>query len=183
MPELTFEGREIPPDLREFFEPVKTGHKTTVFSIPTEPVPFAHFACFPMALVRPCILAGTSAYGCCAACGAPFVRQVEREPGYKAREQDIGGGMKRRTGKALDADYRGIGCFRGETTGWSPSCACPAAPVVPCTVLDPFAGSGTVGEVALSLGRSAVLCELSEEYVKLIRKRLSRAQLPLALGL
>ena len=39
------------------------------------------------------------------------------------------------------------------------------------TVLDPFAGSGTTGQVALELGRSAVLIELNPEYVKLIHKR------------
>lgn len=39
------------------------------------------------------------------------------------------------------------------------------------TVLDPFAGSGTVGKVSLELGRHAVLIELSPEYIKLIGKR------------
>ncbi|MEY4388226.1 MAG: hypothetical protein RLY20_3509 [Verrucomicrobiota bacterium] len=38
-------------------------------------------------------------------------------------------------------------------------------------VLDPFGGSGTTGQVALELGRSAILCELNPEYVKLIRQR------------
>lgn len=38
-------------------------------------------------------------------------------------------------------------------------------------VLDPFGGSGTTGQVALELGRSAVLCELNPDYVKLIRER------------
>ncbi len=38
-------------------------------------------------------------------------------------------------------------------------------------MLDPFGGSGTTGQVALELGRSAVLCELNPEYVKLIRER------------
>ena len=38
-------------------------------------------------------------------------------------------------------------------------------------VLDPFAGSGTTGMVALELGRRTVLCELNPEYVKLINKR------------
>ena len=38
-------------------------------------------------------------------------------------------------------------------------------------VLDPFAGSGTTGKVALELGRQAILCELNPEYVKLIRQR------------
>ena len=38
-------------------------------------------------------------------------------------------------------------------------------------VLDPFAGSGTVGEVAMKLGRKAVLIELIPEFVELIRER------------
>jgi site-specific DNA-methyltransferase (adenine-specific) len=38
-------------------------------------------------------------------------------------------------------------------------------------VLDPFAGSGTTGAVALRLGRRAVLVELNSEYVKLIEQR------------
>jgi DNA modification methylase len=38
-------------------------------------------------------------------------------------------------------------------------------------VLDPFAGSGTVGQVGRALGRSVVLIELNPEYVKLIEKR------------
>lgn len=44
------------------------------------------------------------------------------------------------------------------------------------TVLDPFAGSGTTGEVAVSLGRKAILIELSPEYAKLIRARVTNAQ-------
>lgn len=39
------------------------------------------------------------------------------------------------------------------------------------TVLDPFAGSGTTGQVALELGRKAVLIELNPAYVELIKKR------------
>ena len=35
---------------------------------------------------------------------------------------------------------------------------------VPCTVLDPFTGSGTTIEVAIRLGRRAVGIELSQEY-------------------
>jgi DNA modification methylase len=38
-------------------------------------------------------------------------------------------------------------------------------------VLDPFAGSGTTGMVALELGRKAVLIELNTEYVEMIRQR------------
>jgi DNA modification methylase len=38
-------------------------------------------------------------------------------------------------------------------------------------VLDPFAGSGTTGEVALENGRGALLIELNPDYCKLIEKR------------
>jgi DNA modification methylase len=38
-------------------------------------------------------------------------------------------------------------------------------------VLDPFAGSGTVGEVAMRLNRKAILIELIPEFLDLIRKR------------
>lgn len=38
-------------------------------------------------------------------------------------------------------------------------------------ILDPFAGSGTTGMVALELGRKALLIELNPEYVKLLEKR------------
>ena len=39
-------------------------------------------------------------------------------------------------------------------------------------ILDPFAGCGTTGEVAVKLGRRAVLIELNSEYVEMIRKNL-----------
>ena len=39
----------------------------------------AHFAMFPPALVRPCVLAGTSEAGCCPSCGVPWKRIADRE--------------------------------------------------------------------------------------------------------
>jgi DNA modification methylase len=42
-----------------------------------------------------------------------------------------------------------------------------------CTVLDPFAGSGTTGMVALRHGRSFIGCELNSEYVELARHRIT----------
>ena len=39
------------------------------------------------------------------------------------------------------------------------------------TVLDPFAGSGTLGRVALSMKRILVMCEINEEYAKVILSR------------
>jgi DNA modification methylase len=43
------------------------------------------------------------------------------------------------------------------------------------TVLDPFLGSGTTAQVAVELGRRAVGCELSPEYVAMARRRLEAA--------
>ncbi|KKK59662.1 hypothetical protein LCGC14_3032130, partial [marine sediment metagenome] len=39
-------------------------------------------------------------------------------------------------------------------------------------VMDPFAGSGTVGVVALRLGRSFVGLELQPDYVEMARRRI-----------
>jgi len=58
---------------------------------------------------------------------------------------------------------------RHTTTGWT-SCDCNAGWIAG-TVLDPFAGSGTVGEVARKLNRNAILLELNPEYEKLIVER------------
>ena len=64
----------------------------------------------------------------------------------------------------------------------------PPALILPCilagcpeggTVLDCFGGSGTTAAVARNLGRKAVLCELNEQYIGLIKDRLSQEVLPL----
>jgi len=39
------------------------------------------------------------------------------------------------------------------------------------TVLDPFAGSGTTGKVALEFGRKAILIELNPAYIELAEDR------------
>lgn len=149
-------------------------NRRSVWAIPTQPYPEAHFATFPPKLVEPCILAGTSERGCCAKCGAPWRRVVERTPmhvrpgpGREPLKAAASGATTRTaiTGTMLEPS-------RSETIGWQPGCECGRPDVKPCTVLDPFAGSGTVGEVALKLDRRAVLVEASAEYADLIRKRL-----------
>ena len=52
-----------------------------------------------------------------------------------------------------------------ETVGWDPSCDCDAD-IIPCTVLDPFGGSGTTGAVCIEEGRSFILIEMNPDYVK-----------------
>jgi hypothetical protein len=66
------------------------------------------------------------------------------------------------------------GCYSdSRTTGWRPSCSCGSELIpVPCTVMDCFGGSGTTGEVAIGMGRRAVLCELNPAYVKIANERL-----------
>lgn len=78
-------------------------NKRSVWHIPTQPFPGAHFAVMPMALAEPCVLAG---------------------------------------------------CPRGGA------------------VLDPFAGAGTVGVVALRHGRSFTGIELNPAYCDLARERI-----------
>ena len=60
-----------------------------------------------------------------------------------------------------------------KTLGWQPTCLCGMTETASCVVLDPFAGSGTTGAVARSMGRSSILIELNPEYVNLIRERCS----------
>lgn len=169
-----------------------TRNKRSVWTVTTQPFKEAHFATMPPKLVEPCVLAGTSARGCCPECGAPWERQVEREPGFQARRVDEGGLRGRRTGAATDADYRGVGYSRTTDKGFAPTCDCEQeedAPGVfierpteatdryvyqpiPCTVLDPFSGAGTTGLVANRLGRSFVGIELNPKYAEMARRRI-----------
>ena len=58
---------------------VSLRNKRSVWTIPTQPYPEEHFATFPEELIRTPILAGTSEKGCCAHCGAPYRRILERQ--------------------------------------------------------------------------------------------------------
>ena len=62
---------------------------------------------------------------------------------------------------------------------WAPSCACEVAEPVPCTVLDPFCGSGTTAVVARRDGRAFIGIELNAHYCALAVKRLSHGVLDL----
>ncbi len=145
-------------------------NKRSVWTVATAPYPEAHFATYPPDLIKPCIMAGTSAKGCCANCGAPWERQVEVSYSNWADGNNNG----RRKGEIPPERMTfasGKRCEKStETLGWQPTCKCDAGGV-PCTVLDPFAGSGTTGMVALELGRKAVLIELNPKYCELIRQR------------
>lgn len=112
-----------------------------VWAIQIRPLDETHYAAFPEALVRPCIQAGTSEWGACRACGAPWRRVVRRPTGQLI-------------GWTPGCRCRGQ---RGQTA--------------PCVVLDPFAGSGTTLAVARALGRQAVGVELNPDYVAMAARR------------
>lgn len=131
----------------------------------------AHFATFPTEIPRRAISAGTSEKGCCGACGSPWRRVVERLASDWQARKAAGEPIRRGLNGAAAS---GAGSFAGissETVDWQPSCKC-AADVVPCTVLDPFTGSGTTGMVALRLGRSFVGLELQADYVAMASRRI-----------
>ena len=166
-------GNQIPENDRNYVRP-STRNARTVWTITTQPYAEAHFATFPEELARRCIVAGTSQRGACPTCGAPWERVVERaeSPDVPPSEIDRYGtgeaGVHRRIGgqyqKWMEANPK-------ETTGWRPTCEHEAEPV-PCVVLDPFGGSGTVAAVAVGNGRSAILCELNPEYTDMAVRRI-----------
>jgi DNA modification methylase len=109
-------------------------NRRSVWQVNPRGYPGIHFATFPPALILPCILAGTSAGGCCPTCGAQWLRQ--------------------------------------EDDSWAASCPCPEHDPVRCTVLDPFAGSGTTGFAALAHGRNFIGIDLGAEYLDHARARI-----------
>jgi hypothetical protein len=164
----------------------------SVWTIPTQPFPEAHFATFPEALPERCIRAGTSERGCCPECGAPWVRVVEKTkpPGKDTRTP--GKHTLVGDGKISGAKMQEwINTHPPKTVGWEPSCDCanidavqawdvpeaaaqaPPHDPVPCVVLDPFVGSGTTAIVAVRLGRRAVGIDLSPEYTAMVERQLA----------
>jgi len=63
-----------------------------------------------------------------------------------------------------------------KTVGWNPSCSC-GADTIPCTVLDPFLGSGTTAMVAKQFNRHYVGIELNPEYLAIAQRRVAGVQL------
>lgn len=256
-------------------------HKRDVWSITVKGFKGVHFAIFPPDIPEICIKAGTSEYGCCPKCGAPYKRIVEtnldrlepvepierkgvmltpedsakvlyiekyggdyrisiegdkhhevwsnqlikggrtkhyEEKGYsliwwgvpgqpdeewkKACGADSNGEYKGESEKWLKQDELGKATYTGfnkrwkakqqnasdvkrrilegmvskKTVRWEPTCSCNAGDPVPCTVLDPFLGSGTTSLVARNLNRNSIGIELNKSYIDIIKKRLGADQ-------
>lgn len=174
----------------------ETRNKRSVWTVSTKPYKGAHFATYPPDLIRPCILAGTSEHGCCPKCGSPWERVVEKDrvatrPGKNTKVKVPSGwdtttgshGSIHREGRRSSDEVGNRDPERHVTTtktiGWRPTCECglPDTGNIPCTVLDPFNGSGTTGQVARECGCHYIGCELNPEYVELTKKRLQQNSL------
>jgi hypothetical protein len=137
----------------------------------------SHFATFPPKLIEPCILAGASERAC-GECGGPWVRVVEREEVHtRERVRNVGGrtdGLTRAAGpgEGFYAEHR--------TIGFEPSCS-HGDGSASGVVLDPFAGAGTTGMVALRHNRSFIGVELNPVYADMARWRI-RDDAPLLNG-
>lgn len=150
----------------------------------TKPFKGAHFATFNVNLITPLIRISTSEKGCCPVCGAPWRRVTERAREHGATP-DAGGktadlaetdrwnrlDRRRKAARAAGEDHSNP--FRhGTTLGWQPTCTCSQDNPVPCTVLDPFMGSGTVAEACKALGRSSIGCDIDARNQEYIERRL-----------
>lgn len=148
-----------------------------VWTIPTTPFPGAHFATFPPKLIEPIVKAGSPRW-ICRKCGKSRTRITEPTPEYAKKIgksvhnhiDDLKRGM--RYDKVCNAEY--------VTTGWS-DCGCGEG-WNPGVVLDPFGGSGTVGQVARRLGRRFILIEIKPEYAEMALQRIRGKYKPIPTG-
>jgi DNA modification methylase len=154
-------------------ELIMTRNKRDVWTINTKPFKGAHFAVMPEALVEPCVLAGTSEAGACAMCRKPYVRIIEKGEIAERETRDHLVNVIPGRDKPSRMQSKHMLAIPKSTVGWSQACDCETSDVVPCTVLDPFTGSGTVAVVSLRLGRSFVGVELNPEYAEIAEKRIT----------
>ena len=186
--------RNIEPSRRG--DPGTSGHRTTtatlasgtgrnrrnVWTIATKPYSGSHYAVMPPALVEPCVKAGCPAK-VCRECGKGWVRVVERTPmQIPERQRNKRDGVEK-TSKVNDGDRRRAmngqewaKTARVKTLCWRATCDCDAGTTTGI-VLDPFGGSGTVAEVAESLGRRWLMFDLDERNVELMKKRTAQRSL------
>jgi DNA modification methylase len=153
-------------------------NKRTVWSVPTKAYKGAHFAIFPPTLIEPCILAGTSAKGCCAECGEPWKRVIVKTGHINQREKAH---VPNNTDTKTDST-RWVPTTRANDR-WELACKCEGGDTVPCTVIDTFNGSGTTGVVTLRNGRNYEGIEAKKEYCAMSKERIDKeaAQRPLGL--
>lgn len=160
-----FMNSNINEGMREAYP---TRNKRSVWTVASESYDGAHFATFPQRLIEPCVLAGTSEYGSCARCGCPYRREVDaREIGRRKPERGVRAAYAAELGQdGANSLRKGHRALSTSTVGWSKACSCDTESVVPCTVLDPFIGSGTTCVVSAINGRRSIGIDLSASYLR-----------------
>lgn len=149
----------------------------SVWTIPTEGFPEAHFATWPTKLAER-ILLQACPEAVCRVCGKARERITSTEyenPGNRRTNGKRDGEFADRTVKVMSGGQRLE--KRVTTEGFTD---CGHDSYRPGIVLDPFGGSGTTALAARKLGRHAVLVELNPEYCEMAARRL--AQQSLAVG-
>lgn len=163
-------------------------NRRSVWEMNNTPSDVEHFATFTPELPMICIQAGTSQYGVCVHCGAPYKRILKPTAAYKEilgkgyhdHSQDEEKGMMQGRKRNTQNKMREAGMLAAEyeTKGWSPTCFCygpgEIGEVVPATVLDIFGGSGVTAVQASKLGRDFIMIEGNPESVKIIESELSK---------
>lgn len=180
--DLGYDGHRTRDGLKNMKQSGKVyeySNKRSVWTLSNENLREKHYAAYPTKLIRPMILAGTSEKGCCPECLAPWVRGVE-----KKRRATRPGTNTKLTGNGKAEGNRDPlrHVTVGRTVGWKPSCTCGINTTIPCTVLDPFLGSGTTAVVARKLNRRWLGCELSTEYVRIATKRINKVRVGFGLA-
>jgi DNA modification methylase len=170
-----------------------TRTRRSVWTIPTASYTGAHCAVMPLALAEVGVLSGSSAHGCCPACGAPYARIVEKGARLDADYLRYCGGdarglthstAKKNYGAAKAQDPSATkarilaGMRERRTVDWRPTCPCDAGAPLPATVIDPFCGAGTTGVAALKHGRRFIGIELYQKNLDQTRLRLAPLATP-----
>lgn len=149
------------------------------FRVSTEGHGFGHFAVMPTGLVRPCVLVST-AEQVCPHCGAPWRRQVERREVSRPEQSGRTYHLHARGKHGATSVFNTDAVTGRVTVGWAPGCACDGNDGQGRSVLlDPFAGSCTVGVVAAQTARDFIGIDLFEEYLAIGEFRISEATLPM----
>lgn len=141
-------------DQNRTFEHYGKRNKRSVWEVPVSSFKGEHYATFPLELINPCVLAGTSEKGCCAECGTPLERKIEK--------------VKVDSEKGKGYNLRLI------DTGWEKKCKCETQETRPCLVLDPFSGMATTGISSLMNFRNYVGIDTNNDYIDKSRNRLNK---------
>jgi len=140
-----------------------TKNKRTVWHVSNNTIRFNHTAVMPFSIADICVKAGTSEKGCCSVCGTPIKRIVDKKlPPFE---------VYRNTSKKkewLKENQR-------ETIGWKQTCNCKNIEYVPCTVIDPFCGSGTTIVSALKNNCNGIGIDLNSEYIAIAEERVKNS--------